>query len=111
MGKHTFICKEYFGELVTYGCNQMSPTLKLWSGRKSIDPIVYAELLEAQALHIRKYCFIKERYDVDGINGVDMWPFTVAAFQKQFNTGHLEAIAFVKQLYEVFSGMDLNTEE
>ncbi len=61
MGKFTFVCKEHFGELVTFGCDQMAPQLWRTPINTPLDPIDYAILLEMQAAHIRECIQDKEK--------------------------------------------------
>lgn len=104
MGKFTFVCKEHFGELVTYGCDQMSGELWSKTTNTPLDPISYAQLLELQAAHIRDYCYKKDAAvflnEAHKRNGFTSRLMTVKEFKEFFGTDLYVSKAAVDKFYE-----------
>lgn len=105
MGKFTFVAEEHFGELVTYGCNQMAKELWEESRGTKIDAIRFAEILELQAAHIREYMYQEEETTMflqaqHKKNGIELWPFTVKAYQDHFKVDSFNAHHIVKTFYK-----------
>lgn len=105
MGKFTFVAKEHFGELVTYGCDQMAPELWRKTTNTPLEPLEYAELLELQAAHIREYMYQKEETTMflqaqHKKNGIELWPFTVKAYQDHYKVDSFNAHHIVKIFYK-----------
>lgn len=106
MGKFTFICEEYFGELVTYGCDQMANELWTKPVDTPLDPIEYAELLELQAKHIREYFFKKDAavflHEAHRRNGFNRKLITVKEFKEFFGTELYASKAAVDNFYSTY---------